>query len=240
MEEVLETPSRMEPCLLDEVGGPLPDLVADLTFASARLGARLHPDSAAGLADLVRVVNCYYSNLIEGHNTTPRDIERALVNQLDDTEERRNLKLEAQAHIWVQGKIDRQSRAGTLPEPASVDFIQMLHAEFYRDAPDSMLLIGDGNRQLRMVPGAFRSEGEHDVSVGKHVSPGNPRVSPRPAPRSRPATTRLRRRSTRGSTVLAPITRCRHRIHANRARSNRLPPERAACADLRARGVGRP
>jgi Fic family protein len=147
MEEVLETPSRMEPCLLDEVGGPLPDLVADLTFASARLGTRLHPDSAAGLVDLVRVMNCYYSNLIEGHNTTPRDIERALVNQLDDTEERRNLQLEAQAHIRVQAQFDRQNRAGTLPEPASVGFIQMLHAEFYRDASDSVLKLYGHDRR---------------------------------------------------------------------------------------------
>lgn len=30
------------------------------------------------LADLVREMNCYYSNLIEGHKTAPREIERAL------------------------------------------------------------------------------------------------------------------------------------------------------------------
>ncbi len=53
------------------------------------------PRSAANLADLVRVMNCYYSNLIEGHNTTPREIERALDNQLDQEEERRNLQLES-------------------------------------------------------------------------------------------------------------------------------------------------
>ncbi len=43
----------------------------------AGAGVGLHPDSAAELADLVRVMNCYYSNLIEGHNTRPRDIELA-------------------------------------------------------------------------------------------------------------------------------------------------------------------
>ena len=32
------------------------------------------------LADLVRAMNCYYSNLIEGHDTHPVDIERALKN----------------------------------------------------------------------------------------------------------------------------------------------------------------
>ncbi|ASV84481.1 hypothetical protein CES85_5275 [Ochrobactrum quorumnocens] len=34
------------------------------------------------LADLVRSMNCYYSNLIEGHNTHPVDIERALMAAL--------------------------------------------------------------------------------------------------------------------------------------------------------------
>jgi hypothetical protein len=31
----------------------------------------------------VRLTNCYYSNLIEGHSTTPREIERALQDRLD-------------------------------------------------------------------------------------------------------------------------------------------------------------
>ena len=66
-----ETPDRMEPCLLDEIGPEIVDLVAALAAASQILGARLHPRSAASLADLVRVMNCYYSNLIEGHNTSP-------------------------------------------------------------------------------------------------------------------------------------------------------------------------
>jgi hypothetical protein len=37
-------------------------------------------------------MNCYYSNLIEGHNTTLREIEHAMAGQLDTTEERRNLQ----------------------------------------------------------------------------------------------------------------------------------------------------
>ena len=77
-----ETPARIEPCLLDEEASvEILNLVAALSGAARELGVRLHPRSAAGLADLVRVMNCYYSNLIEGHNTTPREIERALANQ---------------------------------------------------------------------------------------------------------------------------------------------------------------
>src|ERR1700739_4395420 len=78
-----ETPSRMEPCLLDETSPAILDLVASLSAGTNALGGRLHPKSADGLAELVRVMNCYYSNLIEGHNTTPREIERALQDRLD-------------------------------------------------------------------------------------------------------------------------------------------------------------
>ena len=69
-------------------------------------------------------MNCYYSNLIEGHNTTPREIVRALEDRFETTRERRNLQLEARAHIRVQREIDRQHVAGVLPEPASIDFIR--------------------------------------------------------------------------------------------------------------------
>ena len=48
------------------------------------------------------MMNCYYSNLIEGHNTTLHEIERAMGGQLDTAEERRNLQVEARAHIRVQ------------------------------------------------------------------------------------------------------------------------------------------
>jgi hypothetical protein len=60
-------------------------------------------------------MNTYYSNLIEGHNTRPCDIERALSGELDQNEERRNLQIEAAAHARVQTEIDRMFLQGTLP-----------------------------------------------------------------------------------------------------------------------------
>jgi hypothetical protein len=48
---------RIEPTLLDEVPGELNDVVAELAAASSKLGASLHPTTAASLADLVRIMN---------------------------------------------------------------------------------------------------------------------------------------------------------------------------------------
>jgi Fic family protein len=81
-------PYRIEPCFPSTLPTELVDVIAELARISAVLGQRLHPTTAVSLAELVRVMNCYYSNLIEGHNTRPRDIERALAAELDGDEER--------------------------------------------------------------------------------------------------------------------------------------------------------
>jgi Fic family protein len=171
-----ETSYRIEPCLLSNPPVEVVDLLAALSSASQRLVRGLHPRTAAGLADLVRIMNCYYSNLIEGHNTTPREIERALSGQLDDRDDRRNLQLEAKAHIRIQRLIDEQAAAGTLPEPASIPFIRWLHREFYAEVPAAMLEIEGSGRRLTMTPGKFRDRPEEDVSVGRHLPPSSGQV----------------------------------------------------------------
>lgn len=173
MSQLIESPSRIEPCLLDAIPVTITDRIANLTAAAERLGHRLHPQTSHNLANLVRVMNCYYSNLIEGHNTKPRDIERALANDLDGEETRRNLQVEARAHIHVQRMIDSRYAEGALPEPASVDFLHELHRAFYDEAPEAMLLIKGAGCRFRMEPGAFRSASEHDVAVGRHIPPSS-------------------------------------------------------------------
>jgi Fic family protein len=152
-------------------------VIADLATSSATLGKALHPRTAANLADLVRVMNTYYSNLIEGHNTRPRDIERALVGEFDEDQGRRNLQLEAAAHVRVQREVDRMGNQGVLPPPASREFILWLHREFYRGAPQSMLLIKTERTELRMEPGEWRTDPEEDVNVGRHVPPSSASVA---------------------------------------------------------------
>src|SRR6266851_5410989 len=141
--EPLETVGRFEPALLEQLTSPVTDLIAEIAATSAALGKALHPKSAANLADLVRIMNTYYSNLIEGHNTRPRDIVRALAGELDQDQDRRSLQMEAAAHVRVQAELDGTAAEGELPEPASVEFIRWIHREFYRDAPPEMLRIRD-------------------------------------------------------------------------------------------------
>lgn len=173
----IETPYRIEPCLLESIPIGITDLIANLATSTTRIVGRLHPRTAGSLAELVRIMNCYYSNLIEGHNTKPRDIERALADDLEKDELRRNFQIEARAHVRLQQMIDRLYTAGNMPEPASTEFLCWLHREFYRDAPESMLWIDNGEHGFRMEPGVFRFKPEHNVSVGRHIPPGSDRVA---------------------------------------------------------------
>ncbi|MCL4486480.1 MAG: Fic family protein [Nitrospirae bacterium] len=172
-----ETPYRIEPTRLEKPSEEIANVIAELTATSATLGRTLNPETAANLADLVRIMNTYYSNLIEGHNTRPRDIERALEGKLNNDKERRNLQLEAAAHARVQRQVDSMMAEGRLPEPASVDFIRWLHREFYKDLPPEMLRVHGAGRDFTMVPGELRSCPEHDVIVGRHIPPSSDRVA---------------------------------------------------------------
>jgi Fic family protein len=174
---VVESVARIEPARLEDVPEAIADLVAELAAASAKLSQALHPRTAANLASLVRLMNSYYSNLIEGHNTRPKDIERALAGEFDADRERRNLQVEAASHVRVQAEIDRLAAEGRLPEPASPDFLRWLHREFYQDAAPEMLVMRGNTSEFAMTPGEWRSDPAQDVAVGRHQPPSSLRVA---------------------------------------------------------------
>ena len=174
-----QSPSIIEPCLLGEYNIPeeTSDLISLLIEKSSTMTAHLHPRTAQSLASIVRVMNCYYSNLIEGHDTKLQDIERALNNDFSDDEVNRNRQIEAKAHIRVQEKIDNLYALGQLKNPTSVEFIQWLHKEFYDGATPEMLAVKSNSRVLTLIPGNFRESDEHNVVVGLHQPPSGENVS---------------------------------------------------------------
>src|SRR5206468_3465534 len=100
------------------------------------------PESlVTSLADLVRAMNCYYSNLIEGHETHPVDIERAMKNDYSQDARKRDLQLEAKAHIAVQKWIDGGGLKGGLAIKA--DGICEIHRRFCELLPEDLLRVED-------------------------------------------------------------------------------------------------
>ena len=157
-----EDVTLMEPMLPPEGSRVLEDLVFALIQQASELNAVLKPCTAEAVGILVRSMNCYYSNLIEGHNTHPRDIDRALAEDFSDNPEKRDLQLEAKAHIEVQQLID----AGEIKNPVSIEFIQAVHRQFCSRLPNTLLWVGEGESKKQVVPGVFR---DGRVQVGRHV-----------------------------------------------------------------------
>ena len=158
----------MEPMVPEEAAGALEDEAVELIAEASRLGGRVRPILLESIGTLVRSMNCYYSNLIEGHDTHPRDIDRALANDFSTEPRRRELQQEAVAHIHVQQLIDR----GQDPDawPVSQTYTSWLHEEFCSKLPPEMLWVthADTGERLPIVPGEWRTR---NVQVGRHVPP---------------------------------------------------------------------
>ncbi len=160
-------PSWMEPMLPSD-GKALEDMAFDLISNANALAGQIHPIVTESVGNLVRSMNCYYSNLIEGHDTHPRDIDRALHKDYSTEPRKRALQLEAVAHIEVQKAIDE----GDDPKdfPTSSAYAVWLHREFCRRLPDELLWVEDPEttRRIRLTPGALR---DGEVVVGRHLPP---------------------------------------------------------------------
>jgi len=128
-----------------------------LESAAGQLGATLRP--------LLRSMNSYYTNKIEGQHTRPADIERALQQQFDaDKKQARRQRL-ALAHIQAEEELE-----GALPSTRTAlyapEFVQIIHANLYRRLPSTEQVSDDGEK---VVPGGFRSTGH--VTAGQHLAP---------------------------------------------------------------------
>lgn len=195
----------MEPLLIGESSrhrGALTDRTVELAAKAAGFRRSLPEGVCTALADLVRAMNCYYSNLIEGHDTHPVDIERALSNDYSTDARKRDLQLEAKAHITVQRWIDSGGLTG---RSVTVEGICEVHRRFCELLPEDLLWVEDPDtgERLRVVPGELRRRA---VRVGQHVA-----VSPGAIPRFLAHFERTYSRLGRADAILAAAA-AHHRL----------------------------
>src|ERR1700746_1997274 len=163
-EDIVTAPDRgesittMEPLLIGETSrhrGKLTDMALELAQKAAGFRRSLPESLLASLAGLVRAMNCYYSNLIEGHDTHPVGIERALKNDYSKDSRKRGLRLKERAHTPAQEWIDGGGLNGRgLP----ADGIREIHRRFSELVPEDLLWVEDPETKERAigVPGALR------------------------------------------------------------------------------------
>ena len=171
---LFDHPSDMEPLLPGGDEGKSSRLALALIRGAERLRASLHPITRGLVADLVRSMNSYYSNLIEGHRTRPRDIEAAIRKDFSTNPAQRSLQLQHIAHMEVQAEMEARLPSMAAGDLCSADFLCWLHGEFYRRLPDEFRKHTDEKgKTYEVKPGEIR---QGEVSVGRHMAPSSKKL----------------------------------------------------------------
>lgn len=150
----------------DSAPGELQDAVVELFRLDAALNSNIPDSLRKPMTYLLRVVNSFYSNKIEGNPTHPAEILHAQEegeqgNPTDDL-------IEIKQHIEVQTRlanIDVEKEVVCTPA-----FLSKIHKSFYDNLPQKFLEIknpGNGD-VIHIVPGEFR---QRNVKVGTHIPP---------------------------------------------------------------------
>ena len=162
-------PADMEPLIPEYGRDELIELVCEIFRLSGKLSAALHPITRRSIAELIRSMNSYYSNLIEDHRTNPHDIEKALHNEFSDNPDQRDLQKESVAHIKVQKALEERLRSERGINLFSGEWICWIHREFYKHLPERFCRITDDKGNFyQVIPGQLRQK---NVSVGRHIAP---------------------------------------------------------------------
>jgi Fic family protein len=152
--------------------GPLLEKAADLMRKATALGTGSEKAAQSELRTLLRSMNSYYTNRIEGEHTRPSDIERALQQNFSSNADLARKQRLAVAHIRTEAlceiELERRLEADG-PDAArwlySPEALTWLHKELFRDLPENDLRLADGSI---MVPGTLRRRA---VAVGRHEAP---------------------------------------------------------------------
>jgi Fic family protein len=155
---------QFEPLMPSEAAQkPLLAQAHDLARAALQLTGTPVP---AELRRLLRGMNSYYSNRIEGQHTRPFEIEQALRKDFSANRELAAKQRLAVAHIDAETAIEAHyTGAEGAQRLYSADAVTDLHRELFGRLPLDDLHTNEGEV---IVPGQLR---QREVRVGEHVAP---------------------------------------------------------------------
>ncbi|MBP6484370.1 MAG: Fic family protein [Rhodoferax sp.] len=161
-------PHQFEPLLpADARLEPLLAKAHDLSRAATLLaGTRVPPE----LRTLLRSMNSYYTNRIEGQHTRPHEIDQALRKDFSKDAKLAAKQRLAVAHIEAEVALEQRYTVGNTGDDAaralySTDAVQGIHQELFGRLPAEDLFTAEGEP---IVPGQLRLR---EVRVGEHVPP---------------------------------------------------------------------
>ncbi|MEN9868695.1 MAG: hypothetical protein RL748_4285 [Pseudomonadota bacterium] len=167
-----DSPHQFEPVFPANVPSSLQVKAQEIMLAAEKLSTAAHASSRAEVRELVRSMNSYYSNRIEGQSTHPLNIERALRQDFSDRPDIARLQRVALAHIEAERQLELQfsSQFGSQFSPESVSplsstFLASAHHALYSRLAEADRCTEDGHL---ISPGAWRTE---EVAVGQNIPP---------------------------------------------------------------------
>ena len=139
--------------------GPVLERANDLIRKADRLSGWCPPGALPGLRKLLRSMNSFYSNKIEGQHTLPLEIEQALRNDYSQDEDKARRQRLALAHMSTESQLEALWPEWSNETVWSVQTVRDIHQDLFARLPED-----DGN----LRPGHFRTR---EVSVGRHAAP---------------------------------------------------------------------
>jgi Fic family protein len=138
---------------------------AELVAECQRLRGQAGNSVIQALGPRLRAMNSYYTNKIEGQQTRPADIERAVRQDFDaDAELARKQRL-AIAHMDVEQQLEQTASALSPRDLFTPRFVAEIHGLLYGKLPEGDRFTDDGKP---IVPGQYRRD---DVTAGRHLAP---------------------------------------------------------------------
>ncbi|MBQ0218327.1 Fic family protein [Alcaligenes faecalis] len=158
-----DSPHQFDPLVPASLPQALIEKAADIARDASRLAGVAHPRARESIRELVRSMNSYYSNRIEGQSTHPIHIENALHKQFSDKPDVARLQRVALAHIQAEKDLEELVDQGV--SPMNSEFLLIAHEKLYSQLPQEDRLTEDGRV---IIPGKLREE---TVQVGRHIPP---------------------------------------------------------------------
>jgi len=164
MFDLYDAPHQFEPLLPSAAKlEPLLAQAHDLAISATTLAGL---PIAQELRGLLRAMNSYYTNRIEGQHTRPAELEQALRENFSGDEKLAARQRLAVAHIAAEAELEmRYSGIDASPSLYRAAALKDIHQALFSKLPSEDRVTEHGEV---VVPGIFRNK---EVSVGRHVAP---------------------------------------------------------------------
>jgi Fic family protein len=173
MGQLYDQPHQFEPLMPGEhLAGPLLEKAHRLMLASTSATGLADHTVMHSLAPLLRSMNSYYTNKIEGQHTLPSELASALKKQFSPDALVQRKQRMALAHMATEAWAETHYSQTAWQQLFAPEVIGSLHQHLFEQVPEGDRVVHhqDENHDYVFGPGQFRTAQQH-VKVHEHEAP---------------------------------------------------------------------